>query len=169
MTSSRKASNIVFFQMAWWSCVLSAAHDLPWIGVLVSAVVVGLHLLVTKNKKSEIKMIANVTALGFLFDTILILSHWIHIKGQWGRGFSPLWLVSIWAAFATTLRVSFIWLYGRDSLTFLLGGIFGGLTYYGVQKFGVAEIHQPLKISLIYISFGWAVVFPFCLWTAQKP
>jgi len=36
--------NFILFQIAWFACVLGAANAMPWLGVLVTVVILIWHL-----------------------------------------------------------------------------------------------------------------------------
>ena len=50
-------ANFLLFQVAWFACVMGAGNGMPWLGVAVTFVTVGWHLVNTKQVKTEILII----------------------------------------------------------------------------------------------------------------
>ncbi|MGV7247181.1 DUF2878 family protein, partial [Caballeronia sp. M23-90] len=67
----RWAPTIYFIvgQFGWFACVLSAAHDVPWIGVAVTLVLVAVHLARVDRRVPELKLLASVIVIGTLSQT----------------------------------------------------------------------------------------------------
>jgi len=154
------ALNIVAYQVAWFACVLGAAHQLPWVGTLVALAVVALHLAVATNPRIEMKLILAAAAIGFVLDSALASSGVISFSsGAWFDGVTPRltppWMLGLWIAFATTLTVSLRWLIHRPALAIAFGAMGGPLAYYAGMKLGAMTL-QPLAVALPAISVGWA-------------
>ena len=70
-------SNLILFQVGWFSCVWSAAANRPWIGVLVTVGVVVIHLLNTPMPKKELQLILVTLGIGLVFDSFLVVQGWL--------------------------------------------------------------------------------------------
>ena len=42
--------NFVAYQLAWFACVLGAAHDLAWVGAVFAVAVAALHLALRRDR-----------------------------------------------------------------------------------------------------------------------
>src|SRR5512145_1458348 len=97
--------NIVAYQVVWLACVLSAAYGMPWIGAATALTVVAAHLALVDKRTAELKLIGTAVIVGLLVDTALLRSDALRfVSGTWPEGFAPYWMLSLWAAFATTLN-----------------------------------------------------------------
>jgi len=156
----RLVANFLTFQLGWFSCVLGAAHGLPWLGPLVVLAVVFLHLFLSSRPMHELRLIAAAMMLGLMIDSLLLASGWLQYpNGAWLAGFAPYWIVAMWALFATTLNVSMRWLRGRTGLAALLGSIGGPLSYVAGQKMGAISFPEP-TYALMALSATWGLAMP---------
>lgn len=152
--------NFIGFQIGWFACVLGAAYGYPLLGPLVALPVLGLHLLSQTGRRMEIALLGSATVIGSLYDqTLLSLGLVSYNASLWSAAWLPLWMITLWLLFATTLNVSLKWLHGRYPLASLLGFIGGPLAYWGGEKLGAMQWLQPLEL-LIALAIGWAILMP---------
>jgi apolipoprotein D and lipocalin family protein len=152
--------NIVAYQVAWFACVLGAAYGMPWIGAAVSFAVVAAHLALTRQRATELKLIGAAIVIGLLVDTALMRSgHLWFVSGTWPEGVAPYWMLSLWAAFATTLNHSLRWVVRRPWISTLLGAIGGPLAYLAGAKLGALHIAAPeTALPMIGVAWGLAML-----------
>ena len=155
--------NFVAFQFGWFACVLGAAHGLPWLGPVVVALVVALHLTTARRPMSELYLVLAAMGIGLLVDSLLLATEWLQYPvGLWLPGLAPYWIISMWALFATTLNVSMGWMRGRPVVTVLMGAIGGPLSYLAGEKLGAIELTQPIH-ALAALSLAWALAMPLLM------
>ena|SRR5271165_2011727 len=162
------AYNIILFQLGWFACVLGAARNLPWVGVLAAAAIIAWHLAHAARPWRELGLIAMAAAIGTVFETLLVRSGWV----SFGSGpqlvvSAPIFMIALWANFATTLNVSLRWLRGRPLLAILLGAVGGPAAYYSGARLGAMDLIAPLP-ALGSIAAGWGVMTPLLLNLAQR-
>ena len=152
--------NIVAYQAAWFACVLGAAYGMPWIGAAVCFAVVAAHLALTRERAVELKLIGAAIFIGLLVDTALLRSgHLWFVSGTWPTGVAPYWMLSLWAAFATTLNHSLRWVVRRPWMSTLLGAIGGPLAYLAGAKLGALHIAAPqTALPMIGVAWGLAML-----------
>lgn len=155
----RKLINLVAFQATWVACVWSAGAGKPAWGMAVFAVSIALHLLLTKDRKSEVLLLLSAGVLGMVAESALVAMGAIQFPGAW----LPFWMITLWSNFASTLRVSLSWLQGRYLMAAIAGGVAGPLSYLGGQRLGAIEVQQPLAVAV-----EWAVATPLLLWFARE-
>ncbi len=152
--------NILAYQAAWFACVLGAAYGLPWIGAAACFAVVAAHLALTQQRVVELKLIGAAILVGLLVDTALLRSGslWF-VSGTWPRGVAPYWMLSLWAAFATTLNHSLRWVVRRPWVATLLGAICGPLAYLAGAKLGALHMAAPqTALPMIGVAWGLAML-----------
>ena len=160
--------NLIVFQIGWFACVLGGAHGWPWLGVVVTVVVVALHLYRAARPRMETALILSSGVLGFLADSLLTGMGLLRFpSGQWHPQFAPYWMVAMWMLFATTLNVSLRWLKSRLGLAALLGAVAGPLAYYGGAKLGGVSFDKPLAGS-IAVAGVWTLAMPLLLVMASR-
>ncbi|NJM12737.1 MAG: DUF2878 domain-containing protein [Synechococcaceae cyanobacterium SM1_2_3] len=160
--------NFIAFQIAWLACVIGGAHQWPWLGVIVTAVVVALHLYHAARPKTEAILLILSGLMGLFADSLLTIPGLLQFpSGQFHPGLAPYWMIALWIAFATTCNVSLRWLKPRLKLAALLGAIAGPLAYYGGSELGGVLLTEPL-ISLLAVGGIWAAAMPLLLIIANR-
>jgi len=160
--------NVALFQAGWFACVVGAAKGYAWLGVVAAGVALAAHGVLARQASTEFQLIAQVTVVGMLVDSLLLVTGWLaYPSGVLVSGVAPYWIAALWAMFATTLNVSMRWLRGRAWLAMALGAMGGPLSYWGAARLGAVQFvePQPLVIALALI---WGAAMPACMWLAQK-
>jgi hypothetical protein len=161
-------ANALLSQVAWFGAVLAAARGLPWLGVAAIAAVAALHLVFARTPAHELRLLLIALVLGAVFETLLVWAGLLRFEGGAVlAGTAPVWMIALWANFATTLNVSLRALRGRLLVASLLGAIGAPLAYYGGQKLGAVQILDT-GFALATIAFGWAILTPLLFVAARR-
>ena len=163
--------NLVAFQAGWWALVLTAAQGRPELGLGVVALLLAWHLGRVRPLGSEALLIGLAALIGFLFDSLLLVSGWVSFSGGdlasgLGPGLPPLWMTALWANFATTLNVSLVSLQTRPWLAALLGLVGGPSAYWGGGELGAMSFLDPTA-GLVALALGWGILTPLLLALAR--
>jgi hypothetical protein len=157
---SRVVINILGFQTAWWACVLSARANASWIGIGVTAAVFALHLARAPRRQSEAWFIPLAALLGFAADTTATLLDALRFSHGLGQFIpTPLWVMALWLAFATTLNTTFAWLRNHLVVAVVLGVVSGPLSYAAGAALGVVNIPDALW-SIAILGLLWGTALP---------
>jgi len=160
--------NFLAFQLGWFACVLGAANGSPWLGPVVVAGAVALHLARARRSVPELYLVLAAMALGLIVDSALLATGWLTYRvGFWLPGLAPYWIIAMWALFATTLNVSMGWLRGRPVLTVLMGAVGGPLSYLAGERLGAIELTQPIH-AVAALALAWAIAMPLLMWLATR-
>ena len=160
--------NAMLFQIGWFACVLTASNNLAWLGSLAAAGILIIHLSRAFDFRMEIKTIVLITAMGTLWDSILIQTQFYQFShGILIAGIAPYWLIALWALFATTLNLSLRWLKHRKILASALGFIVGPVSYYAGHRLGAIEFSNT-TMTLMLTAIGWAVILPLVLMISER-
>jgi hypothetical protein len=153
--------NVVLLNVGWFSCVLGAAAGLPWIGPVVVAGVVAVHVATVREKHRTFTLLAAAAAFGYVVDSALVLGGAMSF-GDAARlgGPSPLWMVALWVNLATAMHVSLGWLCGRPVVAMLIGGIGGPLAYIAGARLGAITFGSGRVVSLAAIAVAWMFAMP---------
>lgn len=154
--------NLVAFQLAWFACVLGAAHGMPGVGIAAAAGAVALQLAVSDARPREVALLLAALAVGLAWDTAMTRAGIVVYAspGPWA-GWAPGWILALWALFATTLRGPLRWLHGRWWLAVVFGGVGGPLSYWGAVRLGAGQL-PDFTLAAAVLGGGWAVITP-CL------
>ena len=147
--------NFVAYQLAWFACVLGAAHDLAWAGTLFAVAVAALHLALRRDP-AELRLVVSAAAIGFLVDSALARAQFVEFASADWTGWAPIWMVSLWMAFATTLNHSLRWLMTRPLAAAAAGAIGGPLAYLAGARLGALTLVEP-GVGLTLIAVLWAL------------
>jgi hypothetical protein len=166
--SHRNLLNFVVFQLAWFACVLGGARGYELAGTLVVAAAVALHVALATRAALAATLVVAVATVGLLWDSLLVtLGLMVYPSGSLAPGLAPLWIVAMWALFATTLNLSLGWLQGRPVLAALLGAVGGPLAYLAGQRLGAIELPEP-ALALLVQGLGWSLLMPLLAWLATR-
>jgi len=160
--------NFIGFQVGWFACVLGAANDKEFLGMIIALGVIIYHVINQGDSRKELKLILVALAIGLLWETWVlnldILRYPSHPESLF---WAPSWLVMMWALFATTINLSMGWLKGRWILALFMGAIFGPLAFIGGERLG-AVVFLDSTLTMITLSIGWGLLMPLLLWIAER-
>lgn len=160
--------NFVAFQVGWFSSVIGAAREMPWLGPTVVLAVALIHLSQARRPELEAGLIAACGLLGLFFDSLLVMLGWVaYPSGILVEHAAPYWIVAMWMLLATTLNRSMAWLKGRLALAAILGAIAGPLSYLGGERLGGMQFVETLP-AVIFLAIGWATVMPLLVSLADR-
>jgi hypothetical protein len=164
----RVAANILQFQIAWFACVLGAAHGRPVLGAGIAITLAALHIVRSRRAAQELGLALFAAMFGFSADTALVqLGVLSFTTGTIVAGTAPFWMVALWTSFATTLNVSLTWLGRRLALAALLGAVGGPAAYYAGAQLGAVQLTPPLH-ALPGVGAMWAIAMPVLLLVARR-
>ncbi|MGN6263853.1 MAG: DUF2878 domain-containing protein [Ralstonia sp.] len=168
MRSHRALLYTVAGQAGWFVCVLSAARDAAWVGIVFVAVLLALHLRQAHRPYQELRLVMWVVVLAAPWETLLIRTGLIvYPHGTVWAGFVPPWLLALWVLFAIQVNVLFRWLRGRWWLAGALGAIAGPLSFRAGAALGAAHI-PDMAATLGVLAVGWAIWIPLLVWMGER-
>ena len=131
--------NVVAFQAGWLACVLSAAHGLPWAGLMVAGAAIAAHLALARSPKAELHLALVALGVGAMFDSLLFTTGWVgYPSGVLVPYAAPYWILAMWALFATTLNSSLAWVKKSLPVAAALGAVCGPLSYVAMPALVLA-------------------------------
>jgi len=154
--------NALGFQSAWWLSVLGIVVGYPVLGPLVMTLYMVVdHISLTKPR-SEALLILSAMIIGTVADTMFRVSGLLAYAGGYSFApmLAPLWITTMWGGFAATLNHSLGWLKNRTLLAFIMGAIFGPLSYLAGSKFGVITFNQNQIVIFIVLGLFWGIAIP---------
>ena len=159
--------NIASFYFGWFACLLGATYNMPWLGVLVMAALLALHLFLTANRTQELRFILVTGLLGTSLDSLLMLGGLYTFTNHTLSWLCPVWMTALWMGFASTLNHSMRWLRGRYGLAGLFGAAGGPLSYYAGAGLGALTFVPSTRTTLMVLAVVWSLVVPGLLWLAS--
>lgn len=161
--------NALGFQLAWWALVASVATGHEVAALALGALLGAAHLRYgCPRPKREMGLAAAAFLVGLCVDSLLQAAGVITFHGASLGPWSPVWLWMLWALFGLTLDASMAFLQRRHgSLSAVLGGIFGPLSYLAGAKLGAATL-EPTPLNLLALALAWAIALPLLVGLARR-
>jgi len=165
-------ANFIGYQITWFIVVDSAARNHASIGLAAAAAFVGGQLVLSAWCAVDLRLIAGALILGATIDGALSALGWVRYADAafaLPPGGAPVWILSLWAAFALTLSRSLAWLQRRPWLAALLGAGGGPLAYWSAERgFNAVEFVPPQERAVIGLALGWVVAIPTLLYLLRR-
>ncbi|MFO7982545.1 MAG: DUF2878 domain-containing protein [Desulfuromonadales bacterium] len=162
-------TNIILYQLGWFSCVLGAAWGRPGLGAASAMGLMAVHLWLARSRKEEIRLMAGACILGITVDSAQQAIGVFSFTGEPAWPLTvPLWVAVIWAQFATLFHFALKWLAGRYLLAACLGMVGGPLAYGAGIKLGAASFEGDVALSMASLAIVWSVATPILLWWSER-
>ncbi len=169
--SSRLLTDVVCYQLGWFACVLGASHGRAWTGVTAALALVGFHFVLLEEpgrRWAELRLLVVVVIVGLAVDGTLSGLGWVRFpEGQPAPFLPPIWMLCLWALFATLLPGALAWLRGRPVLGAALGALGGPLAYLAGQSLGAIGLAAG-PVPLVALAVAWGLVIPALIALAQR-
>lgn len=163
-------ANLLGYQLVWLLLVMGAAGGNPWPALLAGAGFVLWQVITSARPQVELRLLAVAVLLGVLVDGVAAVSGWLRYASPAPalppHG-APLWIVMLWACFATTINRSLALVKGRPLLAAALGGIGAPLAYLAAAHGWQAVSVTPLP-GLLWIGVCWALALPLLAMLGQR-
>tara|TARA_B100000965_G_scaffold124876_1_gene103594 strand:+ start:1384 stop:1902 length:519 start_codon:yes stop_codon:yes gene_type:complete len=158
----KKIINIIGFYVIWWSCMLGASNDLPYLGPMVMVVLLIAHRFLFVRNIKEIYLVLIVGSVGTVVDSLMFLSGSFIYSGPYTDGLhiAPLWITAMWAAFAATVNHSMMFFKDKWLVMIVAGAIFGPAAYFTGESLGAIRFYLSPMLSAIVIGIVWAISMP---------
>jgi hypothetical protein len=181
MTRGAIVLNAVAYQLVWFATVLGAGRGLWWAGPLAAFAFAALHLGVMVRDRGErrrdLALVAAAVACGLVIDGVLSGAGAVVFAASSPAlppGGAPLWMLTLWAAFALTLRHSLRAVTARPVLAALLaallGAVGGPLAYLGAARAtGAVTFPEPSGTTLAMLGGGWCLALGLLAMLASRP
>lgn len=161
-----KVLTALAFQVVWIVTALAAARGLSWPGVAAAGALILYHLASTRHRLRTLGLVAACAAIGALCESALAASGIIRYAAGWPNlpTLAPLWLMALWAAFATTLPALRALLGGWPRILLpALGAGLGLLSYLAGERLGALAFTEPRVPGYVAVALSWAGALPLLL------
>ena len=158
-----KILNLAIFQAGWIVCVVGG--DLY--AIAYTAIALLIHHWCVLEKNSEWQLIAIVTVVGSLWDILMALSGMLYYADSGFLGI-PIWLICLWALFATTFMHSLSWFSRYLWVAAVFAAVMGPASYWFGSELSDAYFGTPILISLVVMAVGWSILFPAGIYLTRR-
>jgi hypothetical protein len=154
--------NLLGYQLVWFLLVIGAARGDLLFALLAATLFVLVQTIVSAQPWRELRLIGVAMLLGVVIDGVASATGWLSYASSSPalppHG-APLWIVMLWACFATTINRSLKIVQRHPRWAALIGGIGAPAAYLAAERGWHAVTLQPLS-GLLWIGVGWAVALP---------
>ena len=159
---SSKLCNIIFFNLMWVGLVIGRESLLgltvPMV-LIYSAILVFIEII-------KIQQLLVPAALGIAIDSILTM------LGIFDFGDTtlliPLWLITLWIAFSTTLTQSLKFVGNNWLVTVTSGAIILPFNYAVGERLGAVTFTENYFLTVFIIGIIWSVCLPLLFATTDE-
>jgi len=159
---SSKLCNIIFFNLMWVGLVIGRESLLgltvPMV-LIYSAILVFIEII-------KIQQLLVPAALGIAIDSILTM------LGIFDFGDTtlliPLWLITLWIAFSTTLTQSLKFVGNNWLVTVTSGAIILPFNYAVGERLGAVTFTENYFLTIFIIGIIWSVCLPLLFATTDE-
>lgn len=155
-----KFFNLVMIYLGWILCIQQVVDGHPYRGILAVICVLAVHFLIAATRKSDLKMLLTMAALGTALDSFYIALGIIEYVGGYSSWIAPLWITALWALLSISIGHSLAWLKGHWFIEAAAGAIGAPLTYLAAVNVGAGHFTAPLWIALGTIGAAWFLILP---------
>jgi len=168
-TKSLHVLNFVLYQTGWFATVLGAAWQRPWLGMSFAMALLAVHVVLTTNRRQEVRQIVLAVLVGLVVDTIQVWAGSFRFaSGVIVTWLPPPWMAVMWAQFATTLRYCLLWLSGRYVLSAVMGLFGGPLAFFAGERLGAITILAPRGPRFVLLGVLWMASLPLLVRAADR-
>lgn len=148
--------------------MIGASIDYVYIGPFIMLIFLLIHFIVNGLKQSDVRIITIVGLIGIMIDSAFNMTTIIIYNGTNSNIFPPLWIIAMWIGFAATMNYSMSWLKNNYKIGFLVGSIFGPLSYITGHKFNAITINYSDSNPIFSLSISWALAVPIIFYINDK-
>lgn len=160
---------MIAYEAVWFAAVIGASHGHWWPGVLGALAFAAWRLAASTHRRVEWRLAAVALLLGLILENLWVRGGLVTYATPWPWAESPVWLMSLWLAFALTIVPLFGYLHTRPVLAAVFGGFGGPLAYLGAARgWHAVLLPAPLWPTLLAFAAGWAVALPLLATLARR-
>ena len=154
--------NMILFYVGWLYIVSTAVTGSPTKGIFAGICIVAFQVIISRYWIRELLMILGVCTIGFLIDSSFAFFGLVTYSSPNALSslLCPLWIVSLYALFASTLTSSLSWMKYQPILCMVMGSVGGTLSYfYGFKVHAITSTY-PENFALSIIAVVWLIALP---------
>lgn len=151
--------NIICFNVSWFGLVFWGESFIP-----VTFCWIAGHLYLCRNRIAEFKLIISITLVGTLVDSLFSMFNVLNFENQ----HIPFWLITLWAAFATTIPHGLNYLAQSKALQLIAGLVFPPMSYVAGASLSTIELGYGLFNTFLILSITWGPLMVLFFYLKEK-
>ena len=164
-------TNYVLYQAGWFACILGGAWNLPLAGFAVATGLIAVHVFLSQDRTTELRLIALAVVVGLVIEIVQLRAGTYRMtSGTLVEKLPPLWMLALWAQFATTFRFSLRSILARPGVAVVFGLVGAPLAFLAGERLGALTLLPPLTFGLERLAVCWgAAMFLFSIAVRRVP
>lgn len=135
--------------IGWWIAILGGNA----MALIALFIILMTHFTLWRDLR-DIFVVLVFIFVGFAMEWAFIANRVL----DYGSNLPPVWVICMWAMFATALRHSLSPLMERPLLAFVFGVVMAPLVYTNSVQFGFAEWAREPWVAVLIISLCWGAL-----------
>ncbi len=159
----KRIAPIVAFQVAWLATAFSVPAGHPSIGIAGCLAAFAVGLILSGDRPGLLLLAASLGLFGLVAESLLRAAGLVSFAAPGPLPvLAPLWIITLWGAFAAIVEPAFSLLRGRSWLAALIGAVFAPLSYLAAERAGALTVGEGevRYLSLSAIAIVWAIALP---------
>lgn len=150
--------NYAAYQVGWLAAVFGAAAGYGQEGGTLALLLTAGHVVLARQRAAELGLVAAATLTGAAVETWQIASGTYAALADWSPGGAPpLWLLALWAQFATTFRMSLWTIVRRPLVAAAFGAAGGPIAFLAGARIGAAVLGTPIDMTMLRLAAAWGL------------
>lgn len=150
--------NYAAYQIGWVAAVGGAAAGYGRAGGTLALLLTAGHVVLARHRRAELTLVASAAVTGALVETWQISAGtYAALADLSPGGAPPLWLLALWAQFATTFRMSLAVVMRRPGRAAVFGAVGGPVAFLAGERIGAAVLSPPLASTLLGLAAAWCL------------
>ena len=155
--------NYFGFYVVWLCCASTPSTGKLFLAPIITMIFLLLHFVIIADKRDkEFKLIIFGVLLGIIVDSSFAMIDIVEYHGDrifqnMPKEIAPVWILCMWAGFASQVNYAMKYLRGKYRLIAFYG-LLAPLAYIGGEKIQAVTIAQG-NINYVIISIVWSISF----------
>ena len=151
--------NLAAMQLCWWACILGAANDTLWPGLLAVSAFALWQLQPQRRHPDDFATLARFVAAGLVLETVWPMLGVVEYAYPGPiDGLAPAWMLLLWIAFGLTVHHSMAGFKQRWQLFVLVATIGSPMSYAAAEGLGAVAWTAPAWVVVLCMGPVWALV-----------
>lgn len=163
------ALNYAAYQVGWFAVVLGATAGHAAAGALVATLLVAAHVAVADDRRSEARLVVMALVTGAVVEAWqLQAGSYRELAHMPPAPVPPIWLLLLWAQFATTFRYALRDVIATPRAAVAFGALGGPLAFTAGDRLGAVTLSTPLWPALLRLAVAWALALVWFAWATPR-
>ena len=152
--------NYFGFSIVWICCASTPSLEMPLLAPIITLIFLFFHFSIIAYKRyQELQLIIFAIFLGAIVDSGFAIFNIVQYNGVINQfpNLAPIWVLCLWAGFASQVNYAMRYLRGKYLLISLYG-LLAPLAYIAGEKINAVSIGTE-NINYVIIAITWSISF----------